>query len=139
MWATAGDGNNLFQTWDANVISYFYEKTHNGEILLDNYHNMLNGLYHESFHQSEGIANSNSYEYPFDHFDIGVKQGQHFSFKNTTSANKDFYKTVMSIYLSQQESVLNRKTGSQNFDALNSRYAKNIGFFNKFLYPFKKI
>jgi len=92
--------------------------------------NLLNGFYHEKFHQSDLKAIFRSAtSYPFEHFDIGLSQVNHSSFKNTTENYKEFTQDVMNIYLNQQEKVLKKYQGDDKGKFYN-RYKSNVNKFN---------
>ena len=98
--------------------------TENGEVLHDDFHNLVNTLFHEDKHSSDGKGTN-----PFTHFEIGVEQSQHPSFKNTTDNFKDFFKKVMQSYLKAQERKISNEKDETKREQLTNQYEKNKTYF----------
>ena len=115
----------LATTWSSKLIELRTVKEHNGEVLLDDFNNLVNTLFHEDQHRSQGVGNN-----PFDHFGIIQDQVGHASFEGTTANFKDFMKTIAQVYLNQQQSRINETKDDDKRAELQRQYDQNLSFFN---------
>jgi len=99
----------------------------NGEVLHDDYNNLVSTLVHENEHSSGGKSDR-----PFTHFDVGKTQFSHSSFGKTTDNFKDFFKGVMSKYLTGQKKELSKMSkDSDNYQTKLDSYQSNSEWFNR--------
>ncbi len=120
-------------------LTIYPRLTKYGEYVLDDYYNFINLLYHEEQH-IRGIPDDG-----WSHFEIGIKQTQHWSFKKMNEVGKAYVQSVMRDYLIDDIehwmnikifNARNRKDAleryySREFQYAYSRYKRNVIYFNK--------
>jgi len=89
----ADNGTGMTMSLGGSDLTIFPNMTHNEELILDDYYNFSNLLFHEDQHR-KGVPGDG-----WSHFNIAAAQTKHWSFDKMTDAGQDYIKSVMRGYL----------------------------------------
>ena len=123
------EGTGMSVTKGTKRLTIYPMLTKHGEYVLDDYYNFINLLYHEEQH-IRGIPDDG-----WSHFEIGIKQTQHWSFKKMNEAGKAYVRDVMRGYLRKE---IERWMDTQLFYAKNQQEALNRYYSSRFQRGYRK-